>query len=223
MCTGVNIKQMTGRNAYHHGDLRNALIAAAAELAEQGGPQAVTIRAAARAAGVTPTAAYRHFSGQEALLRAAKEYSLDQMGEVMRRRLASLPAEPDPAKAAMNRMEAIGRGYVEFALSQPGLFRTAFLIDVEKAAPDFAGPDGPHAMLVNGVDELIKLGFVGEEYRVGSEVGAWSLVHGLSLLMLEGPLARIPLEEREEVVDQTIKTFVRSFWTARALNQQPRS
>jgi len=220
MYTGVNIKPMTARNAYHHGDLRNALIAAAADLAAQGGPQAVTIRAAARAAGVTPTAAYRHFSGQEALLRAAKKHSLDQMGEVMRRRLASLPAEPDPAKAAMNRMEAIGRGYVEFALSQPGLFRTAFVAGVKKGTPDFAGPDGPHEMLVNGVDELIKLGFVGEEYRSGSEFGAWSLVHGLSLLMLEGPLAGIPIEEREAVVDQTINTFVRSFWTARALNQQ---
>jgi AcrR family transcriptional regulator len=221
MCTPVNINSMTGRNAYHHGDLRNALIAAAAELAEQGGPQAVTIRAAARTAGVTPTAAYRHFSGHEALLLAAKQYSLSQMGEVMHRRLAELPAEEDPAKAAMNRMEAIGRGYVEFALSQPGLFRTAFVIDREKTAPEFAGgDDGPHAMLVNGIDELIRLGFVGEEYRVGSEVGAWSLVHGLSLLMLEGPLARIPLEEREAVVEQTIKTFVRSFWTARALNRR---
>ena len=170
---------------------------------------------------VRGAAAYRHFSGQEALLRGVKEYSLSQMGEVMERRLAKLPVEPDPAQAAMNRLEAMGRGYVEFALSQPGLFRTAFVIDVAKTAPDFAGSDGPHAILVNGVDELIKLGFVGEEYRVGSEMGAWSLVHGLSLLMLEGPLARLPIGEREAVVDQTINTFVRSFWTARALNQQP--
>jgi AcrR family transcriptional regulator len=218
MCTTVNIKLMNGRNAYHHGDLRNALIAAAAELAEQGGPPAVTIRAAARVVGVTPTAAYRHFSGQEALLIAAKSYSLDQMGIVMRKRLAGLPAEPDPARAAMARIEAIGRGYVEFALAEPGLFRTAFTVDVAKPPLDVSAPDGPHQMLVKGVDELIKLGFVGEEYRVGTEVAAWSLVHGLSLLMLEGPLSRLPQAEREAVVDQAINTFVRSFWTARANN-----
>jgi AcrR family transcriptional regulator len=218
MCTTVNIKLMNGRNPYHHGDLRNALIAAAAQLAEQGGPPAVTIRAAARVVGVTPTAAYRHFSGQEALLIAAKSYSLDQMGIVMRKRLAGLPSEPDPAKAAMARLEAVGRGYVEFALAQPGLFRTAFTVDVAKPPLDVSDPDGPHQMLVRGVDELIKLGFVGEDFRVGSEMAAWSFVHGLSLLMLEGPLSRLPDEEREAVVDQAIKTFVRSFWTARANN-----
>ncbi|GAA1573793.1 TetR/AcrR family transcriptional regulator [Kribbella sancticallisti] len=216
MFTAVNICQMSGRNAYHHGDLRNALISAAAELAEQGGPAAVTIRAAARQVGVTPTAAYRHFAGHEALLGAAKAYSLEQMGDAMRKRLAALPAEPDAPRAAMARIEAIGRGYVDFALSQPGLFRTAFVADVSKPAPDFRGPDGPHTMLVKGVDELIRLGFVGEEFRIGSEVAAWSLVHGLSLLMLEGPLARLPQQERQAVVDQTMDAFVRSFWAVRA-------
>lgn len=215
MFTAVNIHLMTGRNAYHHGDLRNALISAAAELAEQGGPAAVTIRAAARVAGVTPTAAYRHFAGQEELLGAAKAYSLEQMGAAMRKRLAALAAEPDPAKAAMARLEAIGRGYVDFALSQPGLFRTAFTVDVKKPAPNFRGPDGPHTLLVKEVEELIRLGFVGPEHQVGAEVGAWSLVHGLSLLMLEGPLARLPEQERHAVVDQTINTFIRSIWTAR--------
>jgi hypothetical protein len=89
---------------------------------------------------------------------------------------------------------------------------------VAKPPLDVSAPDGPHQMLVKGVDELIKLGFVGEEYRVGTEVAAWSLVHGLSLLMLEGPLSRLPQAEREAVVDQAINTFVRSFWTARSNN-----
>jgi hypothetical protein len=65
------------------------------------------------------------------------------------------------------------------------------------------------------VDDLIAQGFVGERYRVGSEVAAWSFVHGLSLLMLEGPLSRLPQHEREAVVDQAVNTFVWSFWAAR--------
>ncbi|HET6296149.1 MAG TPA: TetR/AcrR family transcriptional regulator [Kribbella sp.] len=207
---------MTGRNAYHHGDLRNALIAAAAELAERGGPQAVTIRAAARAVSVTPTAAYRHFSGHEELLLAARSYSLEQMGDAMRARLAALPAEPDPAKDAMARIDAIGRGYVDFALSHPGLFRTAFVVDPARPPLDFQTPEGPHVMLVRAVDELARQGFVDDEFRVGAEVAAWSLVHGLSLLMLEGPLSRLPEQERETVVDQTMGLFARSYWAVRA-------
>ena len=150
------------------------------------------------------------------MLGAAKAYSLDQMGAAMRKRLAAMAPEADPSRAAMARLDAIGRGYVDFALSQPGLFRTAFTVDVAKPAPGFHGPDGPHTMLVNEVEELIRLGFVGPEHRVGAEVAAWSLVHGLSLLMLEGPLARLPQEEREAVVDQTLNTFAQSFWAVRA-------
>jgi AcrR family transcriptional regulator len=215
MCTPVNIKSVTGRNAYHHGDLRNALIAAAADLAERGGPAAVTVRAAAREVGVTPTAAYRHFSGHEELLGAAKAYSLEQMGDAMRRRQAALGPEPDQAKAALARIEAIGRGYVDFALSRPGLFRTAFVLEADKPAPDFMAPVGPHVMLVQAVDELVRLGLVGEQFRVGTEVAAWSLVHGLSLLMLEGPLARLPEQEREALVDQTIGLFLSSIRSTR--------
>jgi AcrR family transcriptional regulator len=221
MFVHVNIKSMTRRTAYHHGDLRNALVAAAVELAEQGGPDAVTIRAAARLTGVTPTAAYRHFAGHPELLHAARVYSLDSMGEAMRKRLARLPPEPDVARAAMARIEAMGRGYVDFALSQPGLFRTAFCREAMESweHPDLG--DGPHAMLVEGVGELIELGFVREELRMGAEISAWSLVHGLALLLLEGPLAQLPEVEQVAVVDQTMSAFLGSFWAARASTQDP--
>jgi len=215
MCTGVNIKSMNDRNPYHHGDLRNALISAAAELAEQGGPQAVTIRAAARSVGVTPTAAYRHFKNHEELLSAANLSSLTQMADAMRTRLAALPPAADEAQAAMDRMEAIGRGYVDFALSRPGLFRTAFL-STDKPALDGDGPEGPHVLLVRGVDELVRLGFVAEELRVGAEMASWSLVHGLSMLLIDGPLAQLPPGERDRIVDQTLALFSRIVWAGRS-------
>lgn len=53
-----------GRSRYHHGDLRNALIEAAVELATEGGPERVVLREAARSVGVSPTAAYRHFGAR---------------------------------------------------------------------------------------------------------------------------------------------------------------
>jgi AcrR family transcriptional regulator len=218
MFTPVNIRSMSSQAPYHHGDLRNALIGAAAELAGQGGPDAVTIRAAARKVGVTPTAAYRHFAGHEELLAAAKDLSLDRMADAMRNRLAALGPDPDPARAAMARLEAMGRGYVDFALSEPGLFRTAFCHGGEKLLGHKVA-DGPHTMLTKSVDDLIAVGFFHEEARLGTEISAWSLVHGLSMLLLDGPLANLPAVERQAVVDQTFNTFTRSFWSARALLQ----
>jgi len=219
MLVGVNIIVMSSRAAYHHGDLRNALVDAASQLAERGGPDAVTIRAAAREVGVTPTAAYRHFTGQEGLLEAAKWASVARMSKAMRKRLASLADEPDPVEAAIARLEAIGYGYVDFALAEPGLFRTAFCRGVEgKDLSDPANqtdPDNPHVMLVELIDELVRLGFLAEEQRLGAEMGAWSMVHGLSMLLIDGPLAGLPKSERSAVVEQTLTTFTQSFWNAR--------
>lgn len=217
MCAGVNIKAMSSRGRYHHGDLRNALVSAAARLAAGGGPDAVTVRAAAREVGVTPTAAYRHFAGHEGLLAAAKEECIGRMSVAMQKRLDELPERSDPIESAISRLEAIGRGYVDFALAEPGLFRTAF-------GGHFGGnrleqehdhdTDNPHGMLIALIDELIQLGFLAERQRLGAEISAWSLVHGLSMLLIDGPLAGLPAEQQAAVVDQTLTGFTESFWNA---------
>src|SRR5690606_29119497 len=125
MCTGVNIERVTTSakaRPYHHGNLRNALVRAAAELAETGGPEAVTVRAAARRVGVTPTAAYRHFTNHEELLDAAQAQAQQTLFAAMGETLAELPADAN----AVDRLSAIGLGYINFAQREPGLFRTAF-------------------------------------------------------------------------------------------------
>lgn len=219
MWVGVNIARMSSRTAYHHGDLRNALIDAASKLAERGGPDAVTVRAAAREVGVTPTAAYRHFAGQEGLLEAAKWASIERMSKAMRKRLDAVPDDPDPIEATIAKLEAIGHGYVDFALAEPGLFRTAFCRGVAGKNLDHPAnqtdPDNPHVMLVDLIGELVRLGFLSEEQRLGAEMGAWSMVHGLAMLLLDGPLAALPKGERAAVVEQTLTTFTQSFWNAR--------
>ena len=209
---------MNARAAYHHGDLRNALITAAARLAERGGPDAVTIRAAAREVGVTPTAAYRHFTGQEDLLEAARNACNERMSVAMRKRLASVPDHDDPVEAVILKLEAIGFGYVDFALDEPGLFRTVFHRGIEgKDLHDpalHADPDNPHTMLIALVDRLVELGAVVEAERLGTEIGCWSLVHGLAALLIDGPLAGMPAEERTVVVDRTLSTYTENFRTS---------
>jgi AcrR family transcriptional regulator len=200
------------RATYHHGDLRNALVHAAAELAERGGPDAVTIRATAREVGVTPTAAYRHFTGQAELLDAAKHEALDRMAEMILAVLGDPPADADPVEAALHRMRAGGRGYVRFALSQPGLFRTAFcrsehdgLDDTNEALA--AAP--PYAFLTEALDALVDVGWLDPALRPRAETPAWAAVHGLSLLLLDGPYRSLPQGEKDRLVDATLDMVLR--------------
>jgi|tagenome__1003787_1003787.scaffolds.fasta_scaffold20818139_2 AcrR family transcriptional regulator len=206
MLAGVNIDLMelsgSPKRAYHHGDLRNALIGAAAELAAQGGPGSVSIRAAARQVGVTPTAAYRHFAGQEELVAAAHECALDELSAAMQKELAARPQVDDPVQFALGSLAALGRGYLAFARAEPGLFRTVFS---EEGAPHRPEADGqrvandPFQLLLESLDELVAVGYLSVERRPLAEVAAWSMVHGLAML-LDGPLRDMPDEVREEAI-----------------------
>src|ERR1700757_4536152 len=105
--------------AYHHGALHAALVEASIALAREGGPDRVILREAARAAGVSHSAAYRHFSDREALLAEVSRHARSELAAQMRRRVAR-------AKGPRQRLRAVGIAYIDFALTEPGLFRTAF-------------------------------------------------------------------------------------------------
>jgi AcrR family transcriptional regulator len=208
MLAGVNMYSVTSstreRDSYHHGDLHNALIQAAAGLAARGGPDAVTIRAAAREVGVTPTATYRHFTNQLDLLCAVKDLAFDGMYRAVERYLAEIPTDGDPVEIAVRRLEASGRGYVTYALAEPGLFRTAFC-----PTPADGGPEsiqaGPYLLLSELLDNLVEVGHMDPERRPAAEASAWSAVHGLSLLLLDGPLRTLSPAERDDVIDRTVR------------------
>src|SRR5260370_40054391 len=85
------------RASYHHGDLPNALADAATDMARAGGPDAVVLRAAARAAGVSAAAAYRHFADHGELLAVVKHRALDALAAAMRPSLDSVAPAADPA------------------------------------------------------------------------------------------------------------------------------
>ena len=190
---------------YHHGDLRNALLRAAASLAETG-PEAVTIRAAAKLVGVTPTAAYRHFANHEELLQAVKQDAFHTLGQAMTARLAQVPPDRDPVLAALARLDALGRGYIGFAMVEPGLFRTAFFRGGSgPPMPDVLEHlDSPFTMLSVALDDLVAVGYLAEESRPMAELAAWAAVHGVATLMTEGPMAEMPDEDREQFVDRTM-------------------
>ena len=191
------------RSTYHHGDLRNALIAAGAKLAEKGGPEAVGVRAAAREVGVTPTAAYRHFANAEALQGAVKDCTLDSLADGIQAEMATVEPTGDPAGDALQRLYAIGRAYFRVALAEPGMFRTAFSQERNETARP-REKDPAFLMLTRGLDDLVATGYLPAERRPLAELAAWSAVHGLSRLVLDGPLAGLPDDAREAALERTL-------------------
>ncbi|MFJ4776533.1 TetR/AcrR family transcriptional regulator [Streptomyces sp. NPDC088762] len=181
------------RDTYRHGDLRNALIRAGLELARRGGPEAVVLRAVTREAGVAPNAAYRHFADRGALLHAVSQKAMAEVARTMESEQAALPPASDEAGAARGRFRAVGTGYLRFAQEEPGLFRTAFHVpgDMTHANDeDAAGSGGrsPFELLGTALDDLVDTGLLPEDRRPGAEFLAWSAVHGLAMLVIDGPL-----------------------------------
>lgn len=125
------------RDTYHHGDLHRALVTAGLELARSGGSEAVVLREATRRTGVSPNAAYRHFDSREALLdevaiRAARKLA-DNMGTSVARCKAEY-AGADPKTYATEVILSACRGYIEFALDEPGWFNVSASVSDDGAA-----------------------------------------------------------------------------------------
>jgi AcrR family transcriptional regulator len=184
------------RSTYRHGDLRRALLDAGIELARGGGPDAVVLREATRRAGVVPNAAYRHFASHHELLQAVRAAALSALAVAMETELGKLRRGRRPADFARASLRAIGIAYLRFAQTEPGLFRTAFgATDDAQSADDAAkaGTSGlnPFQLLGVALDRLVEAGVLPPERRAGAEYVAWSSVHGLAMLVLEGPLRRL--------------------------------
>jgi AcrR family transcriptional regulator len=196
------------RTRYHHGNLPAALAEAAARLAREGGPEAVVLREAARRVGVSPTAAYRHFANHDDLLHAVKDQALATLAGHMEAEIGSGEPLADPVEDALRRFRAIGAGYVRFALAEPGLFRTAFC---RTDTPDPPDPSAtrPFQILTETLDTLVRLGKIPPDRRPFAEMVAWATVHGLAVLLVDGPLARLlPEDAWGAVIDRAGDTVI---------------
>jgi AcrR family transcriptional regulator len=195
---------------YHHGRLREALVDAGVALARAQGPEAVVLRAAARDAGASHNAAYRHFADRDELLRAVCERCMSKLASLMEQRITAVPADADPIAFAWDRLGALGRAYVEFATTEPGWFRTAFA--VPRTTHTFAPGEGvgasglgPYELLAARLDELVDVDAMATERRPGAEYAAWSAVHGLATLLNDGPLRDLPAVERERALNAVLE------------------
>ncbi len=176
---------------YHHGALREAMLEAAERILERDGIAGLTLRAAAREAGVSHAAPKNHFGDVRGLLSELAAVGFARFGAA----LVANVRDDAPPKA---QLAAIGHGYVTFAQRNPGLFllmfrgerldfsRPALRGAAEAAFGVLAGAVGAHG----SADTPLSLS------QVAQITAAWSLVHGFSMLMLDGRLkplvARMP-------------------------------
>jgi AcrR family transcriptional regulator len=200
------------RAAYHHGDLRNALIASAVRLIEQGGEAAFSLREAARDVGVSANAAYRHFDDKTALLTAAAAGGLERLSALMQAAMDRAGKSRGKKSLAIARFTAVGRAYVEFALAHPELFRLMFsgsgVECLNRGAAGLATPT-PWELLGRSLDALVAEGVLPLERRAGAELKAWSVVHGFASLALAGHTAVPPGRERATALESALEFAVR--------------
>jgi AcrR family transcriptional regulator len=199
------------RDTYRHGDLRRALVEAGVDLARHGGPDAVVLRAATRRVGVAPNAAYRHFAGRDALQRAVCAAAQGELARAMEAELDSLVPTAEPVADARARLRALGIGYLRFARTEPGLFRTAFSVPTDLSGSTsrrLAGDTGhaPFELLSGTLDELTSLGALPPDRRPGAEFITWSAVHGLAVLLLDGPLREVATTELRDIERRVLDT-----------------
>jgi AcrR family transcriptional regulator len=195
------------RDAYHHGDLRNALVSSAVRLIGNGGISAFSLREAAREVGVSANAAYRHFDDKSALLSAVAEDGFARLAARMRRAMKRATAGQGAEPSSIARFKAVGRAYVEFAIDQPEIFRVMFGecgAACRNTETSTSLAESPWALLGQCLDALVTDGFLTIERRAGAELKAWTVVHGFASLALDG-LATTPTQRaRADAVESLL-------------------
>lgn len=181
---------------YHHGDLRGALLRAAQDMLDEGGPAAVGLREAARRAGVSPTAPYRHFADKDALLAALATEGFKALS-------AALAQAAQPEEGRLNRM---GEAYVRFALANPGRFRLMFGQGAAQLGRDPVLAEAAKATFaaLGGVTGSAAPSPVRDSMAARAPaIRGWAFVHGLAFLLLDGML---PAQEAD--------SWIRAFFMA---------
>jgi AcrR family transcriptional regulator len=187
--------EMARERSYHHGNLKQALLAAAVKVIGTVGPRAFTLREVARRAKVSHNAPYRHFQDKDELLAAVAAQGFDRLAD-------SMIAAAAPAGNALDALRLSGRGYVQFALQWPEHFSVMFeYCDGLAAYPDYAA-SGQTAFQVL-LDKIVAAQNAGQLPAGDARtlaLTAWSMVHGIAKLAIG---SRLPFKTEDAVLEFT--------------------
>ena len=201
---------MPPKATYHHGDLPAALVRAAMELLEEGGETALSLRAVARRAGVSPSAPYRHYADREELVSAVAAVGYRELAE----RLAA--AHPSPSTP--EQLASVAIAYVQFALERPALFRIMFGEPCDHDNDERVAATAAVSLYVR---QIVERAFPDADADpLGTAI--WALVHGLAFLHLDGKLAASDpsvVAERTDAAINALMSATAANDTANALSE----
>jgi AcrR family transcriptional regulator len=212
-------KHGRGERGYHHGNLKEALVRAALALIAQKGPAGFTFAEAARWAGVSPAAPYRHFRDRDELLASVALRGFEQFAAALAR--AWDDGRPDPFKA----FERVGKAYLEFARTEPALYSAMF----EAGIPLETNPElkevGERAFgVLRTATERLVATLPGQNRPpvLMMALHIWALSHGIASLFGRGDAARrtLPISAEELLEAQTL-IYLRGLGVAQAKPAPP--
>lgn len=180
----MKAKKRADRSAYHHGNLAESLLNAVDEIATQFGLEAVTLRACAKRVGVSPSSAFRHYTDKRALLTAFATRALKQLCDAL------AEANQHASETHRNAFNDVGLAYIKFALDKPAFFRAMWREET------IYTNDADYMAAAQNLENILKGGFAdtlpdNDPLELDArELLAWSSVHGLANLFVDGPVAR---------------------------------
>jgi AcrR family transcriptional regulator len=202
----------TGPRGYHHGNLKEALVRAALELIAEKGPAGFTFADAARWAGVSPAAPYRHFRDRDELIADVARRGFELFGAALAK------AWDDGRPELMKAFDRLGRAYLDFARLQPAYYSAMFEAGVSlDADPQLrAASDAAFAVLRSAAEKLVALmPAQGRPPALMVALHVWSMTHGIASLFGRGDAARraLPMPP-EELLEAAMLIYLRGLGLA---------
>lgn len=197
---------MTKKRGYHHGNLRQALVDAALKLIEEKGPNGFTLSQAAKSAGVTPAAVYRHFEGREDLIAEIAQQGYGVFADLLQ--YAYDKGQP----SALASFESVGRAYLAFARKYPGHYVAMFesSISIQRTPELFAAATRALGVLERAAVDLSQ--HIPEENRPPPQMFSahiWALSHGVvELFARNSPGTKSPFPP-EDLLETGIGIYLR--------------
>jgi len=191
---------------YHHGNLKEALIRAALELIAQKGPAGFTFAEAARWAGVSPAAPYRHFRDRDELLANVARRGFEEFEQVLARAWDN--GRPDP----MTALDRLGKAYLTFARKEPAYYSAMFEGGVSpQVAPDLDSCGERAFAILRAAAEAV-IATLPTKTRPPALMVAlhiWAMSHGIASLFGRGDAARRPLPMTpEELLEASVLVYL---------------
>ena len=197
----------SGPRGYHHGNLKEALVRAALALIAEKGPAGFTFADAARWAGVSPAAPYRHFRDRDELIANVAQRGFELFGEALAK------AWDDGKPELMKAFDRLGRAYLDFARLQPAYYSAMFEAGVAlDSDPNLrAASENAFAVLRAAAEKLVaRLPAKGRPPALMVALHVWSMTHGIASLFGRGDAARraLPIPP-EELLEAAVLIYLR--------------